>query len=158
MKIDLPIRGMHCAACVRTVEETARSVPGVAQAAVSFAAETASIEIDPALFQAHALYRALRDRGYRLVPDRRVYRVRGLDPARVSWLEDRLRSLPGVTAAAANYAASTVAAESIFPSDIEGLLRAEGLSPSPRRSVRGTPRPGTWPSGRPRPWSWPVPS
>ena len=158
MKIDLPVRGMHCATCVRNIEESARSVPGVLQAAVNFATETASFEIDPARFRAQALHQALRDRGYRLVPDRRVFRVRGLDPARVSRLEDRLRSLPGVTAAVANYAASTVAAESIFEADVEGLLRAEGLAPEPGRSVRGTPRSGTSPSARARPRSWPGPS
>ncbi len=134
MKILVAVRGMHCAACVRTVEEAARGVPGVLGAGVNFAAETASIEIDPALFRAQDLQRAVRERGYRLVADRRVYRVRGLDPARVSLIEDRLRSLPGVTAASANCASSTVAAESLFDAEVEGLLKSEGLSPEPEES------------------------
>src|SRR5437899_3149820 len=111
MKIDVPVRGMHCAGCVKTIETTARALPGVGDATVNFASERASLDIDPAAFKASSLQQALLDRGFRVVPRRVVYRVEGLDPSGIAALEDRLRALPGVLAATANYASSTVAAD-----------------------------------------------
>src|SRR5262245_28688353 len=104
MKVDVDVRGMHCAGCVATIEEAARAIPGVREAAVNFAAERASLDIDPDTFRAPALQQALRDRGYRALARRQLYRVRGLDPSAVASLEDRLRRFPGVVAASANYA------------------------------------------------------
>ena len=34
-RLDLPVRGMHCAACVGKVERALRSVPGVVDATVN---------------------------------------------------------------------------------------------------------------------------
>ncbi len=131
MKVQVSLRGMHCAGCVLAIEEAARGVPGLSQASVNFAGENALLEIDPAVFRAPALQQALRDHGYRALPRRRSWRVSGLDPSGVAGLEDRLRSLPGVAAATANYALSTVAADLLFDADVEGLLRAQGLDPRP---------------------------
>ena len=36
-RLTIPIRGMHCAACVKTIEEVCRETPGVAEATVNFA-------------------------------------------------------------------------------------------------------------------------
>jgi Cu+-exporting ATPase len=132
VKIDVDVRGMHCAGCVRTIEEAARAVPGVLQASVSFAAERASLEIDPSAFRAPALQQALRDRGYRALPRRQIFHVRDLDPSGVASLEERLRSLPGVLAASANYAAATVAADVLFDAEVGPLLEGLGLDPRPQ--------------------------
>ncbi|TDP88004.1 Cu+-exporting ATPase [Aquabacterium commune] len=43
----LAVRGMTCAACVNRVERALRKVPGVAQAQVNFATETASVVLAP---------------------------------------------------------------------------------------------------------------
>ena len=131
MRVDVGVRGMHCAGCVKTIEETARTVPGVDDARVNFASEQASLDVDPDKFRAPALQQALLDRGYRVVPRRVVYRVRGLDPSGIAALEQRLRALPGVFAASANYAASSVAAELMGDVDVAAFLRSQGLSPEP---------------------------
>ena len=44
----LAVRGMTCAACVNRVERALRKVPGVTQAQVNFATETASVVLAPA--------------------------------------------------------------------------------------------------------------
>ena len=44
----LAVRGMTCAACVNRVERALRKVPGVSQAQVNFATETASVVLAPA--------------------------------------------------------------------------------------------------------------
>jgi Cu+-exporting ATPase len=131
VKIDVPVRGMHCAGCVRTIETTARGLPGVSGAEVNFASEQASLDIDPATFRASSFQQALLDRGFRVVPRRLVYRVGGLDPSGITGLESRLRALPGVLAASANYATSTVAADLLYDIDLEKFLRDQGYTPEP---------------------------
>jgi len=96
VKLDLSVRGMHCASCVRTIEETARAASGVLSADVNFADETAALDVDPARFDPRALDRALRDRGYRLHPQRLQYRLADPPPPT---LERDLAARPGVLAA-----------------------------------------------------------
>ncbi|HLY10224.1 MAG TPA: cation transporter, partial [Planctomycetota bacterium] len=135
MKVDVAVRGMHCAGCVRTIEDTARALPGVDGARVNFAAEQASLDVDPAVFRPVTFQQALLDHGYRLVPRRVVFRVGGLDPSAVATLEDRLRTLPGVLAAAVNYGTSTVAADLVSDVDVASFLRSQGLHPEAEEVV-----------------------
>jgi Cu+-exporting ATPase len=135
MKVEVDIRGMHCAGCVQTIEGAARSVAGVRESAVNFATERATLEVDPDAFRAPAFQQALRDRGYRALPRRVAWRVSGLDPSGVAHLEAKIRALPGVLAASANYALGTVAADLLFEADVEGVLRAEGLDPRPEETL-----------------------
>jgi len=46
-RLDLPVKGMHCAACVDKVERALRSVPGVTDATVNLATERARVELGP---------------------------------------------------------------------------------------------------------------
>ncbi|HEX7897327.1 MAG TPA: cation transporter, partial [Planctomycetota bacterium] len=129
MRVQVDVRGMHCASCVSTVETAARGAPGVRSAAVNLADETAFLEIEPAEFQADLLQQALLDRGFRAAPRRRVWRVSGLDPSGVPALEERLRALPGVAAVSASYLDGTVAVDVLFDAGVEELLRQRGLAP-----------------------------
>ncbi len=62
---ELRVRGMHCAGCVATVEKALRSVPGVAEAAVNLATESATVRLEsPAEALADALVEAVRKAGY----------------------------------------------------------------------------------------------
>ncbi len=137
MLLQAPVRGMHCAGCVRTLEEAARAVPGVLEASVNFAAEQASVEVDPLTFRADRLQQALRDRGYRLLPRRLLFKVAGLDPSGVAALEDRLRARPGVLAASVQYATGSVAVDLIGDGDAAAWLRGEGLDPRPEELAEG---------------------
>lgn len=67
--VQLAIRGMTCAACVRRVERALSKVPGVEQAQVNFATETASVRLQASgagLDQA-LLVSAVEDAGYHAV-------------------------------------------------------------------------------------------
>lgn len=44
--VTIPISGMHCAACVRRVEKALLSVPGVLDASVNLAMETATLDLE----------------------------------------------------------------------------------------------------------------
>jgi P-type Cu+ transporter len=65
-RITLPVRGMHCAACVNKVEGALTSVPGVDQASVNLATERATVTYDPARADLDALRRAVDAAGYEL--------------------------------------------------------------------------------------------
>src|SRR5512143_1996990 len=46
-RLDLPVKGMHCAACVGKVERAIKAVPGVTDATVNLATERARVELGP---------------------------------------------------------------------------------------------------------------
>jgi Cu+-exporting ATPase len=46
MRIDFPVKGMHCAACAGKVERALAAVPGVHAAVVNLATERATVEVD----------------------------------------------------------------------------------------------------------------
>lgn len=63
-KQEIPISGMHCAACVSRVERVLERVPGVQEASVSLATETARIVFTPGDFDPTAMIEAVADAGY----------------------------------------------------------------------------------------------
>ena len=69
-RLTLPVRGMHCAACVGNVERALTSVPGVDEATVNLATEKATIAFDPTRTDVHALQDAVARAGYQLVEPR----------------------------------------------------------------------------------------
>lgn len=60
----LRLRGMSCVACASNIEQAIRSVPGVAECAVNFAAEQASITYDSRRTDLGTLQDAIREAGY----------------------------------------------------------------------------------------------
>jgi len=63
-RIDLPVGGMTCAACARSIERTLSATPGVERASVNLATETATVEYDPARARVRDLIGAIEDLGY----------------------------------------------------------------------------------------------
>ena len=66
MQAELPIAGMTCAGCARTVEKQLAKSPGVAKASVNFATKTASVEFDPAETGVERLVEAVEQVGYQV--------------------------------------------------------------------------------------------
>src|ERR1022692_4043192 len=67
-RIDLPVSGMTCAACARTIERTLASTSGVTRANVNLATNTATVEFDAARVRPADFISAIEDLGYG-VPD-----------------------------------------------------------------------------------------
>jgi Cu+-exporting ATPase len=67
-RLTLPVRGMHCAACVGKVERALTDVPGVETASVNLATERATVAFDPARTAVPALQAAVAAAGYELAP------------------------------------------------------------------------------------------
>ena len=65
-RLTLPVRGMHCAACVGKVERALARVPGVTVATVNLATERATIEHDPGRASVDDLRQAVAAAGYEL--------------------------------------------------------------------------------------------
>lgn len=63
-KTAISVGGMSCAACVRRVENTLKSVPGVEDASVNLAASKAMVAYDPRTTSFTTLRTALEDSGY----------------------------------------------------------------------------------------------
>ena len=64
MKVDLPVSGMTCAACARTIERTLANAPGVERAHVNLATATATVEYDPRQAAMPDLVSAIEGLGY----------------------------------------------------------------------------------------------
>ncbi len=64
LTLDLGVGGMTCASCVGRVERALKKVPGVQQASVNLATESARVLFAPGQAQEAQLRRAVRDAGY----------------------------------------------------------------------------------------------
>lgn len=62
--LQLPVRGMTCGNCARTVERTLTATPGVIKASVDLPAASATVEYDATLVKPEVLAEAVRDLGY----------------------------------------------------------------------------------------------
>jgi Cu+-exporting ATPase len=65
---SLPLTGMTCAACARTIERTLQQVNGVAEASVNFATARAEVRFNPTATDVPHLIEAVRDVGYDVAP------------------------------------------------------------------------------------------
>ena len=67
-RVDMPVAGMSCAACARSIERQLSDTPGVASAHVNFATATATVEYDPARARVTDLVAAIEEIGYSVPP------------------------------------------------------------------------------------------
>jgi Cu+-exporting ATPase len=66
--VTLPVTGMNCAACARTIELTLKDLPGVRAAGVNYATGRATVVFDPSVVTPPALADAVRSVGYDVLP------------------------------------------------------------------------------------------
>ncbi len=127
-RIDLPIRGMSCAACANRIEQGLAKTPGVRKASVNFATARATVEYDPKSAGIRQLIKRVREVGYDTAPTVQADFIVD-DSARPSGssvpLETYLRSVQGVVDVTFNLAAMDVRVEYVPGStDAQQLRRA----------------------------------
>lgn len=66
-KIMLPIKGMTCASCVKAVQDSLVSLPGVVSASVNFATEKATVEYFASQVGIRDFKKTVKDAGYEVV-------------------------------------------------------------------------------------------
>jgi P-type Cu+ transporter len=66
-KVILYVKGLHCASCVRRLEEGLESQPGVREASVNLVAEKSTVVFDPAETDVSRLVNAVEEIGYDVI-------------------------------------------------------------------------------------------
>jgi len=66
IRLEAPVKGMHCAACQARIERVLAKTPGVREVAVNLAAETMAVEYDPDALSPQAIAKAVTDLGFSL--------------------------------------------------------------------------------------------
>ncbi|MBS9718362.1 heavy metal translocating P-type ATPase [Pseudohalocynthiibacter aestuariivivens] len=106
-KTDFQLEGMSCASCVGRVEKALRSIPGVSEANVNLARESASVSYSaPASLS--QVSQALSAAGYPLVADSITFEINGMTCfSCVGRVEKALLAKTGVVDASVNLASET---------------------------------------------------
>ncbi len=95
--IDLPITGMTCASCVRTVERALRKAEGVSSVNVNLATERASVEYDPQVIAIPQLIEQIDHAGYGVAVASVELPITGMTCAScVRTVERAVQKAPGV--------------------------------------------------------------
>jgi Cu+-exporting ATPase len=149
-RLDLPITGMSCASCARHIESALKAAPGVEDASVNYGSATATVRYHPRAIDVGGLVSAVEGAGYGAEkPETAAFRVN--DAARpggsASFVEERLKAIPGVVDATFDLANERVSA-SYLPSlvsaaDIRRSLKGIGYDarPEDERAEDGANRP-----------------
>lgn len=110
--LHLPIIGMTCASCARTIERTLQRTEGVAEAHVNLAAERATVTFDPLVVDVHHLVERIRESGYDAQTARIVLPIGGMTCAAcVRHVERALQKVEGVLAVNVNLATERATVE-----------------------------------------------
>ncbi|OJW20954.1 MAG: ATPase [Planctomycetales bacterium 71-10] len=65
--LDMPVVGMHCAACAGRIERALGAAAGVEKAGVNFASARATVTFDPAVVTPEGLRAVVRDQGFEAI-------------------------------------------------------------------------------------------
>jgi Cu+-exporting ATPase len=125
-EVVLPIIGMTCANCARTVERALKRAPGVVEASVNFAAEQAVVLLDPSAADLRQAVERVRAAGYEVATATVELPIRGMADANDARAIERiLHRIPGVLEAAVNLATESARVTMIVGvASIRDLIRA----------------------------------
>jgi Cu+-exporting ATPase len=113
-RLDIPISGMHCAACVSRVQEGLSTPKGVLEADVNLVTEKASVMFDPNQVHARDLIRIVEDLGYEVPLEKVTLPIQGMSCAAcVNRIQKGLGVVPGVTEVGVNLATERATVEFI---------------------------------------------
>lgn len=103
--LNLPITGMTCANCVRTVERTLSKTEGILQANVNFATERATVSYDPAQVTLNQIMERVAKAGYGIAQASMELPITGMTCAScVRNVERAINKKPGILSVNVNLA------------------------------------------------------
>ena len=156
-ELSFPVEGMTCASCVARVERALKSVPGVTEAEVNLATESATVHAAQAP-DAAAVRAAVEKAGYGVPQATARLSIEGMTCAScVSRVEKALRRVPGVIDASVNLATETAEVHAVGrQTDLAALIAAvehAGYAARPRGDDASAAKA---PPNRSLPDWWPV--
>jgi Cu+-exporting ATPase len=99
-KLQIPLVGMDCAACVVTIEKAVRKLPGVKRTSVNYATEKLYAEYRPEQVQTNRIVEAVKSAGYKTGKATLQLGINGMHCAScVDKIETELKRSPGVLSA-----------------------------------------------------------
>jgi Cu+-exporting ATPase len=111
-RIDLPVRGMHCAGCAANIEKNLAGLGGVTGANVNFATSRATVMFDPRSVKPADFISSIRDIGYDVGTAKADIPIEGIVCAScVQKIEKSLLRVKGVVRAAVNLATARARVE-----------------------------------------------
>ena len=90
-RTELPLLGMHCAACASRIEKALGQTPGVEEANVNFATSRASVRFDRSRTNPEALREAVQEAGYDALLPPANEPCASASPSDLSQAEDQAR-------------------------------------------------------------------
>ncbi|MDI6809025.1 MAG: heavy metal translocating P-type ATPase [Candidatus Eisenbacteria bacterium] len=133
-KVDLPVRGMHCAACIARVEGAIRKLAGVFEVSANLLRENVTVSFEESKASIAEIGKAVERAGYELGSEKIAIPVKGMHCAScVERLEKSLRKKDGVLEATANLAIEETIIEFVpgvvSPQELAQVIRDSGYEP-----------------------------
>ncbi len=101
----LELRGMSCANCASTIEETVGDLEGVQAVTANYATDEGTVEYDPDRVALATIYGAVDESGYEAAAETVTVGVTDMSCANCAeTIDDRLRETPGILEADVNFA------------------------------------------------------
>ncbi|MET4726903.1 Cu+-exporting ATPase [Lysobacter enzymogenes] len=123
-RLRFDIAGMTCGSCVGRIEKALRALPGVAEATVNLATESAEVAHEPSLGPAE-IVAAVTAAGYSVPTRQTTLEVSGMTCGScVGRIENALRAAPGVIAATVNLATERAQVEAVGAVEPAALIAA----------------------------------
>ncbi|TNE73876.1 cadmium-translocating P-type ATPase [bacterium] len=132
--ISIPVKGMDCASCARTVEKVVKANPGIESVDVNVAAESAKISFDESAVAVKKLIESIENSGYQVPLQKTRFSVQDMDCAScVKSIETWVSALDGVTQVDVNFGAKWVTIEhdlnAITPLRLQKEIKDIGYTP-----------------------------
>ncbi len=97
VRVELPVSGLECPACVQSLQSALRALAGVTRATVNLATGRAFVEYDPGKTGLAAIHEVMKRAGYRVGTATARFAIKGIMCAScVTKIERALDSTPGV--------------------------------------------------------------
>ena len=118
------ITGMTCASCAGRVEKALKALPGVTEASVNLATESATVNADSSV-SAQQVQAAIEAAGYGVAEQDTTLNISGMTCAScVARVEKALLKVPGVSAASVNLATERAKVRALAGTSIDTLRQA----------------------------------
>ena len=132
--IRVGITGMTCASCAGRVEKALKALPGVTEASVNLATESATVKADTSVTP-QSVQAAIEAAGYGVAEQDTTLNISGMTCAScVARVEKALLKVPGVSAASVNLATEQAKVRALAGTSIDTLreaVQAAGYSATP---------------------------